>query len=265
MRLSVNVVLVSVVLIFAVFFVPSNIFASSFKTVPEKRMIVAANSDVEDEEEFTGFDDSDEEVGTIRDPFEALNRATFVFNDKLYLWVLKPLAQFHSKVLPEKARTGIGHFFSNITTPIRFVNSLLQFKLDKASIEATRFFINTTYGVFGFTDPAMKKWNIKKQKEDFGQTIGFYKGKPLFYINWPVFGPSNVRDTFGLVGDFFLDPRSYLFPHERWGVSVVKGYDKVNETSLNIDFYEDLKKDAIDPYTFFRDAYHQHRESLIKE
>jgi len=44
-----------------------------------------------------------------------------------------------------------------------------------------------------------------------------------------------VRDTFGLVGDFFLDPRSYLFPYERWGVSVVKTYDKVNETSLNIE------------------------------
>ena len=265
MRLSVNVVLVSVILLVAIFSVSSNIFASGFQTVPEKLMIMAANSDVENEEEFTGFDDSDEEVNTISDPFESLNRATFVFNDKLYLWVLKPLAQLHSKVLPEKARTGISHFFSNLTTPIRYVNSLLQFKLDKASIEAARFFINTTYGVLGFTDPAMEKWNIKKQKEDFGQTIGFYKGKPLFFINWPVFGPSNVRDTFGLVGDLFLDPRSYLFPNERWGVSVVKGYDKVNETSLNIDFYEDLKKDAIDPYTFFRDAYHQHRESLIKE
>lgn len=265
MRLSMNFIVVSVVLLVVLFFVSPDIFASSFKQVSAEKMIVAANSDIDEEEDFTGFDDLDEEESTISDPFESLNRAVFVFNDKLYFWILKPAAQFHSKVLPEKARTGISHFFSNITTPIRFVNSLLQFKLDKASIEATRFFINTTYGVLGFTDPAMKKWNIKKQKEDFGQTIGFYKGKPLFYINWPVFGPSNVRDTFGMVGDFFLDPRSYLFPHERWGVSVVKAYDKVNETSLNIDFYEDLKKDALDPYAFIRDAYHQHRESLIKE
>ena len=264
MRLSVNFVLVTIALFFATFFITSNIFASSFKGTSEEKMIVAANSS-DEEEDFTGFDDLDEEESTISDPFESLNRATFVFNDKLYFWVLKPLAQFHSKVLPEKARTGISHFFSNITTPIRYVNSLLQFKFDKASIEAARFFINTTYGVLGFTDPAREKWNIEKQKEDFGQTIGFYKGKPLFFINWPVFGPSNVRDTFGMVGDYFLDPRSYLFPNEEWAAPAVKAYDKVNETSLNIDFYEDLKKDAIDPYTFFRDAYHQHRESLIKE
>jgi phospholipid-binding lipoprotein MlaA len=265
MKLSVSIRVVSVVILFAPFFVPSSIFASDFKHRSKEIVTVAENSSSEEDDDFTGFDESDEEISPISDPFESLNRATFAFNDKLYFWVLKPLAQFNAAVLPEGARNGISNFFSNITTPIRYVNSLLQFRLDKASIEIARFFINSTYGFIGFRDPAKDKWNIVKQREDFGQTIGHYKGKPLFYINWPVLGPSNVRDSIGMVGDYFLDPRSYLFPHEEWAATAIKAYDKINELSLNIDLYEDLKKDALDPYSFFRDAYHQHRESLIKE
>ena len=219
----------------------------------------------EEDEEFEGFEDSEEDPATIKDPFEPLNRVMFKFNDKLYFLVLEPLAQGYNKIVPEKARIGVSRFFSNLTTPIRFVNSLLQFKFDRAGTELSRFLINTTVGLAGFMDPAREKWKISKHKEDFGQTMGFFGSGPGFYVNWPILGPSSLRDSIGMVLDLFLDPTTYLFPHEKWGVSVVRAYDRVNETSLNIDLYESLKKDAFDPYTFFRDAYHQHRESMIKE
>ncbi len=38
-----------------------------------------------------------------------------------------------------------------------------------------------------------------------------------------------------------------------------------NRSSLHIGEYESFKKDALDPYTFFRDAYEQNREEKIKE
>jgi ABC-type transporter lipoprotein component MlaA len=38
------------------------------------------------------------------------------------------------------------------------------------------------------------------------------------------------------------------------------GVDKVNETSLTIGEYEDLKKAALDPYIAPREAYHQYRQ-----
>lgn len=223
--------------------------------------IAEATEDMED----GGFDDFEEEEIVVYDPIEPFNRAMFVFNDKLYFWVFRPVAWGYGYLVPEKARIGVSRFFSNITTPIRFTNSLLQFKFKPAGIELSRFVINTTIGVAGFMDPAKEKWKLNKHREDFGQTMGFFGAGPVLYINWPLFGPSNVRDTIGMAGDSFLDPTNYLFPHNQWAKVGVKSYNKINETSLKIGFYEDLKKDAFDPYTFFRDAYNQHRESLIKE
>ena len=218
------------------------------------------------DDEFDEFDDEfDEEVRTIADPIEPFNRAMFHFNDKLYFWLLKPAARGYGFVVPEKGRVGVRRFFSNITTPIRFVNALLQFKIKYAGTELSRFLINTTVGVAGFMDPARDRWNIYKQREDFGQTLGHYGAGPGFFITWPFLGPSSIRGTIGYVGDLFLDPTTYLFPNERLAAVGIEAYERVNSTSLEIGVYEDLKRDAIDPYTFIRDAYYQHREKLVKE
>ena len=66
-----------------------------------------------------------------------------------------------------------------------------------------------------------------------------------------------------MVGDYFLDPVSYVNPTTRR--IAVKAGDKVNGTSLRIGEYEDLKEAAIDPYVSVRDVYHQYRENKIKE
>lgn len=209
--------------------------------------------------------DLEEEVTPIADPIQPFNRSMFHFNDKLYFWVLKPVAQGYNMIVPEKARIGVRRFFINLTTPIRFVNAMLQFKFRYAGIELSRFFINTTVGLAGFMDPARERWKLFKHEEDFGQSLGFFGAGPGFYINWPILGPSSVRDTIGTVGDFFLTPTSYLFPHDQLGVVAVNAYNRVNETSLEIGTYEALKEGAFDPYISLRDAYHQHRENMIKE
>ncbi len=211
------------------------------------------------------FDFDDDDLTSIADPIEPFNRAMFVFNDKLYFWVLKPTAGFYGRAVPEKGRIAVRRFFTNIATPIRLVNALLQLKFKYAGTELARFGINTTVGLLGFRDPARDKWNIYLHKEDFGQSIGHYGVGPGFYITWPILGPSSLRDTFGLIGDFLLNPASYIFAERSLTGVGVWSYDKVNSTSLDPTLYEDLTKNAIDPYLFIRDAYHQHREQLIKE
>jgi phospholipid-binding lipoprotein MlaA len=42
---------------------------------------------------------------------------------------------------------------------------------------------------------------IKRENEDFGQTLGFYGLGPGPYLVLPIFGPSNLRDTGGLAVD----------------------------------------------------------------
>jgi phospholipid-binding lipoprotein MlaA len=201
----------------------------------------------------------DAEKAGIADPLEPFNRAMFHFNDKLYFWVLKPVAQGYQKVVPEPARVSVSNFFSNLTSPVRFVNCLLQANLSGAATELGRFLVNTLWGIGGLMDPASSKdIELAKQDADFGQTLGVYGLGQGFYINWPIFGPSSPRDTVGLAGDFFLHPFSYLIT--AWDTSVgIRAYEKVNTTSLSIGDYESLKEAAIDPYVAVRDAYVQYR------
>ena len=232
----------------------------------ENYILVAMNDTGEiSDDEFDDIDFDDDTVTIIADPLEPFNRAMFVFNDKLYYWVLKPTAGFYGRTVPEKGRIAVRRFFTNVATPIRLVNAILQFKFKHAGTELARFTINTTVGFLGFKDPARDRWNIYLHKEDFGQSIGHYGAGPGFFITWPILGPSSLRDTFGLVGDFFLSPATYIFAEEGLTGVGVWTFDKVNSTSLDLTLYEDLTKSALDPYLFIRDAYHQHREELIRE
>ncbi len=194
----------------------------------------------------------------IADPLEPFNRAMYHFNDKLYFWVLKPVAQGYGKVVPEAGRIGVSNFFANLAFPIRFVNCLLQANFAGAAEELGRFTVNTLWGVGGVLDPASSKdIDLAKQDEDLGQTLGSYGLGQGFFITWPFFGPSSPRDTVGMVGDGFLTPYSYLSP---WYAGAgIKLYGRVNDTSLRIGDYESLKEAAIDPYVAIRDAYVQYR------
>ncbi|MEI9476294.1 MAG: VacJ family lipoprotein [Deltaproteobacteria bacterium] len=216
--------------------------------------------------EEKSWDSSDEEADaneSIADPLEPVNRAFFHFNDKLYSWVLKPVATGYKAVFSQELRVCFRNFFSNVATPVRVANSLLQGQFKGAGNEAARFGINTTLGFFGFFDQGKDKFDIDKQDRDLGQTLGIWGLGPTFYINWPILGPSSLRDTAGFVGDHFLDPQTYLLT---WPVSIgVTSFETVNATSLRIGEYEAIKKAALDPYVSLRDGYHQYRENKIKK
>jgi phospholipid-binding lipoprotein MlaA len=200
---------------------------------------------------------------SIADPIEPLNRALFVFNDKAYFWVMKPVARGYRAVVPEGLRLSVRNFFSNIAMPIRFVNNLLQGKIRNSGVELLRFAINTTAGIGGLFDPAKNDFHLSPREEDLGQTLGKYRLGHGLYIVLPLLGPSSLRDAIGLAGDAFLDPVYYVGNTEVIvGTKVLK---TENEVSLRIGEYEDLKKSAIDPYVAVRDAYSQYRAKKVKE
>jgi len=208
-------------------------------------------------------DELDEQVVEVADPLEPLNRLMFGVNDVLYFWVAKPCAQTYKAVVPEPARTGVRNFFQNLTTPVRYVNCLLQGKGDSADTELRRFLVNTTVGVLGFGDPARDKYELEPVQEDLGQTLAVHGMDQGFYIVWPLFGPSNVRDSLGMVGDMFLNPVRYVEPTETSiYISAGKG---INEGSFHIGEYEDFKAAALEPYIAMREAYIQYRNKKIQE
>ncbi|HPW24006.1 MAG TPA: VacJ family lipoprotein [Smithellaceae bacterium] len=219
----------------------------------------------EDDEYGDYYDDSAEgEKARIADPIEPFNRAMYHFNDKLYFWALKPVAQGYKFFVPAVARISVRNFFTNLRFPARFVSCVLQGDFNGAAAEAGRFAINTVWGIGGLMDPSSgKELNLQKQDTDLGQTLGVYGVGHGFYIVWPIFGPSSPRDSVTLIGNLFLYPVSYIEPfYVSWGIWA---YEEINSTSLRIGDYESLKDAAIDPYVAMRDAYAQYRMNKIKE
>jgi phospholipid-binding lipoprotein MlaA len=231
--------------------------------------VAAAEPEEKSEGDEDDFDYGMEDVPTaeqvtIADPWEPFNRAMFTFNDRLYFWVMKPVAEGYSAVLPEPARVSVGNFFSNLRSPIRLVNCLLQAHFIGAATELFRFMLNSTIGLAGLFDPAGgEEIGLMRQDEDFGQTLGFYGVGQGFYIVWPFLGPSSPRDTVGMIGDYFSYPISYLDPWYAW--LAVRGYQAINDTSLSIGDYEAIKEAAIDPYLAVRNAYIQFRQKKVEE
>jgi phospholipid-binding lipoprotein MlaA len=197
----------------------------------------------------------------VSDPLESVNRAFFKFNDKLYFWVLKPVAKGYSTVAPEPFRESVRRFFVNARYPVRVVNNLLQAKFKGAGIETARFVVNSTVGIAGLFDPAQDEWELHPHSQDLDLTLGFYRLRPGPYLDWPLFGPSSVRGTVGLIGDSFLTPWNYID-----GAPVIYGtrvFDTVNGASLRLGEYEKFKAETFDPYVALRDAYFENRRSLL--
>jgi len=198
----------------------------------------------------------------VADPIEPVNRGIFYVNDKLYRWVLKPVAKGYAFVVPEGVRIAVRNFFSNLATPIRAVNTLLQGKFTATGTELARFAINSTVGIGGFFDAA-KEWHLDRKDEDTGQTFGVWGIGNGFYLVLPVLGPSTARDAVGTVGDFFLDPVTYLLkPRDALYVRVLRSE---NDLSLRLNEYDELTGAAVDPYVAVRDAYIQNRAKRVRE
>ena len=220
----------------------------------------------EGEDEFeAGLEDefAAEEKEEVWDPLSGYNRAMTGFNDFVYTWLLDPVARGYRFIMPEFARRGLANFFHNLMFPLRFVNNLLQVKFKGAGVELMRFTLNTTIGVLGLWDPAKVWFDLEPYEEDFGQTLGYWGVGAGPHIVLPFLGPSNLRDTFSLAPDWYLDPKRFIkpdVPHEY----ATRIFEEVNDTSLHIGEYENLKKDALDVYTFFRDSYEQYRIEQIK-
>lgn len=136
----------------------------------------------------------------IYDPLEGFNRGVYVFNARFDEYVFLPLVDGYRYVTPDPLEDRISDFFSNLTEVSTFVNSLLQFNFKHAGRAAHRFFVNSTVGLLGFIDIATMV-GVPQEREDFGQTLGVWGAGEGPYLVLPILGPSNLRDTTGIVVD----------------------------------------------------------------
>lgn len=240
-----------------------NIDAGRVRT-SEDTKFVAQSAAAESLDEFDVPEEFETYRAPVADPLAPFNRAMFVFNDRLYFWVLKPTARGYNTVVPEAGRQGVRNFFNNLFAPVRVANCILQGKGNAAADEIARFVTNSIIGVLGFADPASDLYQIPSHEEDFGQTLGAWGFGNGFYIVWPFLGSSTLRDSAGWVGDaLYTNPLFYL-DDLAWTIGI-GAYRRFNDLSLRIGEYEAIKEAAIEPYEAVRDGYIQFRSGLVNE
>ena len=197
------------------------------------------NTDSEDFETTTIEDE-------IYDPFEPVNRAIFSFNNVADRIVLEPIAKGYKK-LPSPILGGINNFISNLRAPLVVVNQLLQGQGENAIQSSGRFILNSTVGVFGLFDVA-EKMGLEEKEEDYGQTLATWGVGDGFYIVLPLFGPSNLRDTSGMVLTMMTDPiNAYAVSEgEAWLVPMRTAVKAVDTRSQIIDEVNALRDNSVD-------------------
>lgn len=199
--------------------------------------------------------------GDPRDPLEPMNRAIHTFNENVDNIAMKPLAEGYRAALPSFAQTGVRNFFSNLDDVVVVVNDLLQFKLEQATHDFMRLAINSGFGLCGVLDVASEA-GLKKHNEDFGQTLGHWGMGTGPYLVLPFFGPSNFRDTAGLIADsHYLDAVYGLQDNDARNGSVL--LRAISKRADLLDVTTALDAAALDGYEYTRDFYLERRRALV--
>ena len=192
-----------------------------------------------------------------QDPFEAVNRKVFSFNEGLDDMVLKPTATAYKTVVPNVVRTGVSNFFSNLQNPWSSVNMVLQGRVKDGAATAARFGVNTTVGVLGLFDVA-NSWGMPARRpEDFGLTLDTWGVGSGPYVVLPLLGPSNVRDALTIPVNSLADPKGQVADI---GVrNSMTALSLVSKRSEMLAMGNVVDQAALDKYVFIRDAQMQRR------
>ena len=205
----------------------------------------------------------------VKDCFEKLNRVTFALNMGLDKIIFKPVSKGYRK-LPSPIRTGTSNALSNLSNLITIPNNILQGDFGSAANNSARLIINTTLGIAGIFDPADTLGFEKREKEDFGQTLGVMGVGEGCYLVLPVLGPSTVRDTVGSLismngGDAWhnitvRNDTQYFNESDYW---VSKAMSGVDFRAKNLEAFDAMEKNSVDLYATVRSLYLQDRKNKI--
>jgi len=206
---------------------------------------------------------------SVKDCFETVNRGIFSFNQFLDGVIFEPVARGY-RYIPSPIRRGTGNAVGNLSNLITVPNNLLQGNIKEAGVNTLRFAINTTVGILGIFDPAAAMGFEKKEKEDYGQTLGSWGVGPGCYLVLPILGPSTVRDTVGTVATFVGgDPwynvttrnnTNYFKESDYYTTRITGGVDY---RAKNIESFDSLENNSIDFYASIRSLYLQDRQQKI--
>ena len=199
------------------------------------------------------------QAATEDDPWEAVNRPIFQFNDFLDTYALKPLAKGYQAVTPQFVEDGIHNVFNNLGDVTNLANNILQLKPYEAGVDTARLIVNTTFGLGGLIDVGTHM-GLTRSDEDFGQTLGYWGVGSGPYVVIPVLGPSTVRDAVAKYPDTYTRPYRYVDD-----VPVRNSVFALNVVDTRANLLSAEKLITGDKYIFIRNAYLQNREFRVKD
>ena len=205
----------------------------------------------------------------VKDCFEKVNRGIFAFNQVLDKIVFRPLAKGY-RLFPQPIRSGTSNALNNLSNVVTIPNNVLQGQFKDAGVNSARLIINTTLGIAGIFDVASYYGLEKREKEDYGQTLGVWGAKEGCYFVLPVLGPTTVRDSIGSVvniigGDAWYNvtvrnDTHYFRDVDYYSSKVTSGVDF---RAKNFDSLENLEKNSLDFYASVKSLYLQDRQQKI--
>lgn len=208
--------------------------------------------------------DAHQEYVATNDPMEPANRAVFEFNRTLDEALFQPVSRAYRQAVPLWFRQRIGDALDNLRSPVVFLNDVLQGEPDRAGVTLVRFMINSTFGLGGFLDYATAA-GIEGHDEDFGQTLAVWGAGEGPYVMLPILGPSNPRDTVGMVVDWIVDPfNAWAANTDRRELALARGGVQALHTRTELlDLTDNLEKTSLDLYAAVRSLYRQRRADAI--
>jgi phospholipid-binding lipoprotein MlaA len=200
-------------------------------------------------------------AGTLSDPLEPGNRGVLWFNRGVDWILIDPLTRGYEWIMPDPAERAVRRFFDNLASPSVLMNDLLQLRGRRAATTSARFVVNTTVGVAGFFDPAVK-FGLEDHHSDFGQTLWVYGVGSGPYLMLPLFGPSTARDGFGRLVDGALRPDTWLLGGAQLVVLGVG--DGLSLRAMHREALEELKRSSVDYYAALRSVYWMDRQGVLR-
>lgn len=198
------------------------------------------------------------------DPAQGFNRAMHGINKGVDTAIVRPLSQGYGYVVPATIKHVVNNEVRYVQLPVTFANSILQGNAERAGDTLVRFFVNSTLGGLGALDPATEI-GIPEHSEDFGQTLAVWGVGSGPYIELPLLGPTTVRDGVARIGDYALNPLTYI------GQGATTTAVKAAETPVRIvdtrhrfgNLLDDVLYESDDSYTVVRNTYVQRRRNAI--
>lgn len=209
----------------------------------------------------------DERIAYVEDPWEGFNRSMYKFNYYFDRYLFLPVVNTYEFITPTFFQSGVSNFFNNIGEVRNLINCVFQLKGTQSMRTLGRFAVNTTLGVGGLLDPATDM-GLRRQDEDFGQTLGYWGVGSGPYLVLPVLGPSTVRSASGYAVDFAI--RSAIVnavdPFEdvehgseiQTGLTILEAVDRRHQESFR--YY-----DSSYPFEYYivRFLYREKRELMV--